>query len=188
MVRSVQRVLQHRSIPSAPLHQLMQSLSDLGCGCHISVLLRSLDRLLVIANGALANTALRACCRAGNAAAASEVYRSFWDRGISPDAASFDAVLLVTAGQDAYASVHVMRLLLPVFFKPFCAPDVMASAKTHCFLPEPCCACCDELARLGTERARGPQPKFLVGGIGSPSHPPKHIYIYIYIYIYMLIL
>lgn len=108
MVKTLQRVLQHRSLPSASVHLLMHSLSYNGCSRDLPALLKSVDCMLLSANVPLANEALRACCRTGDAVAALEMYRSLRDRGVTPESASFDAVLLVTSGQEAHACAEVL--------------------------------------------------------------------------------
>ena len=116
MVTCLRMLLRHRSLPVASLHQLLRSLGHLGRSHHIATLLASLDRLLLPVNVTLANAALRACCRTGDVAAALAVFHNVWDCGVSPDEASFDAVLLVTAGQDAQACVGVCRQLYPLIW------------------------------------------------------------------------
>ena len=116
MVTCLRMLLRHRSLPVASLHQVLRSLGHLGRSNHIATLLASLDRLLLPVNVTLANAALRACCRTGDVAAALSVFHNVWDRGVSPDEASFDAVLLVTAGQDAQACVGVCRQLYPLIW------------------------------------------------------------------------
>lgn len=108
MITSLRMLLRCHALPPASLHVLIRSLSHLGRSRHIAVLLKSLDRLLLPADMPLANTALHACCDAGDARTALEVFRSLRDGGGTPDAASFNAVLLATAGWDPRVCAEVL--------------------------------------------------------------------------------